>query len=159
MKDHKDLQGATSHYFGDKFSRAYDVTVTGRVNHHQLILHQAGKLAEMLRQSPEYNQYMAARQKLEADEDNSNILAELRQQEMAMQMSSMFEDNDEALQELEHSFLQMSQVPVINDYLFAEGRLLRLISDVESVFAERLGLTGEDDDPPATHSAGGRWLN
>ena len=66
-------------------------TVSGRFNHHQLILHQAGKLAEMLRQSPEYNQYMAARQKLEADEDNSNILAELRQQELAMQMSSMFE--------------------------------------------------------------------
>ena len=26
MKDHKALQGATSHYFGDKFSRAYNVT-------------------------------------------------------------------------------------------------------------------------------------
>ena len=32
MKDHKALQGATSHYFGDKFSRAYDVTFTGRYN-------------------------------------------------------------------------------------------------------------------------------
>ena len=30
MKDHKALQGATSHYFGDKFSRAYNVTFTGR---------------------------------------------------------------------------------------------------------------------------------
>ena len=32
MKDRKSLQGATSHYFGDKFSRAYDVTFTGRDN-------------------------------------------------------------------------------------------------------------------------------
>ena len=32
MKDHKALQSATSHYFGDKFSRAYDVTFTGRDN-------------------------------------------------------------------------------------------------------------------------------
>ena len=32
MKDHKALQGATSHYFGDKFSRDYDVTFTGRDN-------------------------------------------------------------------------------------------------------------------------------
>ena len=32
MKDHKALQGATSHYFGDKFSRAYDVTFAGRDN-------------------------------------------------------------------------------------------------------------------------------
>ncbi len=32
MKDHKALQSATSHYFGDKFSRAYGVTYTGRDN-------------------------------------------------------------------------------------------------------------------------------
>ena len=36
MKDGKALQSGTSHYFGDKFSRAYDVTFTGRDNqlHH-----------------------------------------------------------------------------------------------------------------------------
>lgn len=133
-------------------------TTVGRFSLHQLILRQAGKLAEMLRQSPEYNQYMDARQKLEADETNSNLLAELRQQEMAMQMSSMFDENEDALHEMERNFLQMSQVPVINEYLFAEGRLLRLISDVESVFAERLGLTGEDDEP-AVRSFNGKWLN
>ena len=32
MKDGKSLQCGTSHYFGDKFSRAYDVTFTGRDN-------------------------------------------------------------------------------------------------------------------------------
>ena len=32
MKDHKALQGGTSHYFGDKFSRAYGVTFAGRDN-------------------------------------------------------------------------------------------------------------------------------
>ncbi|MBQ4382336.1 MAG: proline--tRNA ligase [Oscillospiraceae bacterium] len=32
MKDRKALQSATSHYFGDKFSRAYNVTYTGRDN-------------------------------------------------------------------------------------------------------------------------------
>lgn len=133
-------------------------TVPGHFNHHQLILHQAGRLADMLKQSPEYDQYMTARQKLEADEANSNILAELRQQEMAMQMSSMFDDNEENLRELERSFLQLSQVPVINDYLFAEGRLLRLISDVESVFAERLGLE-EDEEGPCLRGPGGQWLN
>ena len=35
MKDRKALQGATSHYFGDKFSRAYNVTFTGRDNTQQ----------------------------------------------------------------------------------------------------------------------------
>ena len=32
MKDGKALQSGTSHYFGDKFSKAYDVTFTGRDN-------------------------------------------------------------------------------------------------------------------------------
>ena len=32
MKDRKALRAGTSHYFGDKFSRAYDVTFTGRDN-------------------------------------------------------------------------------------------------------------------------------
>ena len=32
MHDHKALQSGTSHYFGDKFSRAYNVTFTGRDN-------------------------------------------------------------------------------------------------------------------------------
>ena len=32
MKDHKALQSGTSHFFGDKFSRAYDVTFAGRDN-------------------------------------------------------------------------------------------------------------------------------
>ncbi len=32
MKDGKALQSGTSHYFGDKFSRAYDVTFQGRSN-------------------------------------------------------------------------------------------------------------------------------
>ena len=32
MKDGKALQSATSHFFGDKFSHAYDVTFTGRDN-------------------------------------------------------------------------------------------------------------------------------
>lgn len=35
MKDHKALQSGTSHYFGDKFSRAYGVTFTGRDNTQQ----------------------------------------------------------------------------------------------------------------------------
>jgi prolyl-tRNA synthetase len=32
MKDGKALQSATSHYFGENFSRAYDLTFTGRTN-------------------------------------------------------------------------------------------------------------------------------
>ena len=36
MHDHKALQGGTSHYFGDGFARAFDITFTGRDNqlHH-----------------------------------------------------------------------------------------------------------------------------
>ena len=135
-------------------------TVPGRLNYHQLILNQAGKLADLLMQSPEFNQYMTARKNLETDEDNATLMANLREQEMMVQMSSMFEDNEEAVHELEHDFIQMCQVPVINDYLFAEGRLLRLISEVEKVFADRLGLVAEEDEyVPDQQSGAAKWLN
>ena len=32
MHDHKALQSGTSHYFGDGFARAFDITFTGKDN-------------------------------------------------------------------------------------------------------------------------------
>lgn len=135
-------------------------TVTGRIDHHQQIMHQASKLAEMLRQSPEYTQYMSAREKLEADEGNTSMLAELRQQQMAVHMSYMMgEGDEEAGRELEKMFSFLAQEPVISDYLFAEGRFFRLISDVENIFSDRLGLNDGDDESGPLRGADGQWLH
>ena len=135
-------------------------TVTGYIDHRLSIRLQAGKLAELLLHSPEYAQFMAARQRLEADEANSSVLAELRQQQMAMRMAALFgEGEDENSREWERMFVLLSQEPVISEYLFAEGRFLRLLSDVEDVFSDKLGLWESDEDLPPGGGNSDLWLN
>lgn len=117
------------------------------LDHRQLIRKQAAKLAELLRQSPEYSQFVAARSKLAEDDEHSEILAELRQQQMTLRMANLLgEDIEEECSEFESMFVLLSQEPVISDYLFAEGRFFRLISDVEEVFSDKLELWSMQED-------------
>lgn len=122
-------------------------------DHRQLIRRQASRLAELLRQSPEYNQFLAAKERLEADDEHATMLSELRHQQMALRMAAMLgEDINDEAGDFESLFVLLSQEPAISDYLFAEGRLLRLISEVEDVFSDKLELwqAGDEDiDFPA----------
>ena len=107
----------------------------------QLLRKRADELAELLCQSHEYHQFVEARRQLEEDEENSYVLNELRQQQMNLRMAAMLgEDVAEDSSEFERMFLVLSQEPSISNYLFAEGRFFRLISEVEEAFAQRLGL-------------------
>ena len=122
-------------------------------DHRQLIRRQALKLAELLWQSPEYRQFVAAKRRLEADGEHSLMLAELRQQQMELRMAAMIgEDVGEDYLDFESMYLELSEEPAINDYLFAEGRFFRLISDVEEVFSDKLELwqsAGGETERPA----------
>lgn len=123
--------------------------MAGDMDHRQLIRLQVGKLAELLCQSPEYIQFLAARRRLEADGENADILAELRQRQMSMRMASLLGDEldfSEEYSEFENMYLLLAQEPSISEYLFAEGRLFRLIADVEAVFSDKLdlGMTMEE---------------
>jgi len=110
-------------------------------DYRRIIRKQALRLAESLRQSPEYCQFLAAKQKLEEDDENAAMLSELRQQQMALRMASMLgEDVNDDMGDFENMFILLSQEPTISDYLFAEGRLLRLISEVEQVFSDKLEI-------------------
>ena len=102
---------------------------------------QAILLAELLVKSPEYIQFVQAREKLEADNEQSTILNELRQRQMSLGMAAMMgEEQTEETEDFEKLYLSLVNNPVISDYLFAEGRLFHLISDVEEVFSKKLEL-------------------
>ena len=97
---------------------------------------QAILLAELLVKSPEYIQFVQAREKLEADNEQSTILNELRQRQMSLGMAAMMgEEQTEETEDFEKLYLSL-----VNNYLFAEGRLFHLISDVEEVFSKKLEL-------------------
>ena len=107
----------------------------------------ASRLADLLSQSPEYGQFVKAKQKLEADEEKSSILNDLRQQQMALRMASFLgEDIAEDKHDFENMFLLLSQEPSINDYLFAEDRFLRLLADIEEVLSSKLDIWQDNDD-------------
>ena len=102
---------------------------------------QALLLAELLATSPEYVQFVQARDKLEADEEQSTILSELRQRQMSIGVAAMMgEDQTDETEDFEKLYLSLTSNPVVSEYLFAEGRLFHLIADVEEVFSNKLEL-------------------
>ena len=124
-----------------------------KADYRSLIKKQAFRLAELLAQSPEYMQYIDARDRLAADDEQSSILADLRQQQLFMRMADiMGEDADDERDDFNSLYATLSGNPVISDYLFAEGRLFHLIADVEEVFSDTLELTqGFDQESPESN--------
>ena len=60
---------------------------------------------------------------------------------MSLGMAAMMgEEQTEETEDFEKLYLSLVNNPVISDYLFAEGRLFHLISDVEEVFSKKLEL-------------------
>ncbi|MDO4732603.1 MAG: YlbF family regulator [Bacillota bacterium] len=132
----------------DKCAKSKDA-----VDYRRLLRKRADELVELLCQSHEYHQFLEARQLLEADADHSYMLNELRQQQLNLRMAAMLgEDISEDSQEFERLFLSLSKEPNISNYLFAEGRFFRLISEVEDAFAQRLGLTRYFDEDAARNT-------
>lgn len=118
-----------------------DLNNMGSKDYRALIKKQAFYLAELLAESPEYIQFVAARKRLEADDVQHDMLSQLRQQQVVERLSLMmgeetFNDTDQT----EEVYLTMAGNPLLSDYLFAEGRLLSLISSIEEVFSDKLEL-------------------
>ena len=121
----------------------------GAKDYRKQIQDHATALAQLLTQSPEYYDFIEARQKLEADRENSSLLNELRQQQMSLRMAAMLgEDVTEDSQDFENTFRLFTQDPKISEYLFAEGRFFRLIADVEKVFSDFLDIWHLDENTP-----------
>lgn len=107
---------------------------------------QAALLGDMLMQSAEYRQYMEAKQKLQCDREQSYILSQLRQQQMNLRLAQLLgEDLDEAEDDFENLFATFCLEPVISDFLYAEGRLGRLIAEVQQICGNKLELWSENE--------------
>lgn len=118
-----------------------DNTKKEKLDYRTTIKKQAVLLAELLIKSPEYVQFIQARERLEADNEQSTILNELRQKQMSLGLAAMMgEEQTEETEDFEKIYLSLANNPVISEYLFAEGRLFHLISDVEEVFSKKLEI-------------------
>jgi cell fate (sporulation/competence/biofilm development) regulator YlbF (YheA/YmcA/DUF963 family) len=118
---------------------------------------QAALLGDLLAQSIEYRQYQEIKHKLQENREQSYILSQLRQQQMNLRLAQILGmDMGDAKDDLEHLFATFCLEPLICDFLYAEGRLGRLISEVQQICGSKLELWSENE---ATDRMQDRKLN
>jgi len=101
----------------------------------------AHELAKTLQESEEYRRYAEAKEKLQHDEENANMLQEFRRKQIELQIAEMAgEDIESTLEQLEEIYQVLSMNPIVNEFLTAEYRLARLMSDVQRILGEALDL-------------------
>ena len=107
---------------------------------------QAAILGDMLMQSTEYRQYQEAKRKLQGDRDRSYVLALLRHQQTTLRLAQILGITlDDAEDDLEQLYETFCLEPVVCDFLYAEGRLGRLISEVQQVCGNKLEFWIENE--------------
>ncbi|MEL7565358.1 MAG: YlbF family regulator [Dehalobacterium sp.] len=101
----------------------------------------AHELARTLQDSEEYRRYIEAKERLQSDEGNANMLQEFRRKQLELQIAEMSgEDVENSLEQLESIYQKLSLNPIVNEFLTAEYRLARMMTDVQRIIGEALDL-------------------
>lgn len=107
----------------------------------------AHELARTLQESEEYRKYVEAKERLQSDEGNANMLQEFRRKQLELQIAEMSgEDIEMSLEQLEKVYQILSLNPIVNEFLTAEYRLARMMTDVQRIIGEALDLWIDLDD-------------
>lgn len=101
----------------------------------------AHELARTLQESEEYKRYTEAKEKLQCDEKNANLLQEFRRRQLELQIAEVSgEDIENSLEQLENIYQKLSLNATINEFLTAEYQLVRMMTDVQKIIGEALDL-------------------
>lgn len=116
----------------------------------------AQTLAELLKASEEYNLYMEAKRKMQADTGAIGIIQDLRQRQMALHLAEMMgTETEDSSKELEDIYLSLSLNPTIGEYLTAEYRFGKVLRRIKGVLAELLEQQEQEIFPVES----GEYLN
>ena len=108
---------------------------------------QAALLGDMLAQSIEYRKYYEAKRNLQVAQEHAYILSQLREQQRGLHLARILGINlDEEEDRFEHLYATFCLEPVVCDFLYAEGRLERLISEVQQICGDKLDLWNGNDN-------------
>lgn len=102
------------------------------------IYNKAQDLAREIAESPEYKEYLKAKEMVEKDKNNILLLESFRRMQWEIQMIQLLgqEVDEEQLQQLEQIYQMLSANPVINEYLMAEYRFSRVLGDVQKILTQ-----------------------
>ena len=90
---------------------------------------------------------------LQINRDLSYKLSRLRQQQASLFLAQfMGEYMAGAEEDFEHLYDAFCLEPIICDFLYAEGRLGRLISEVQQIYGDKLDLWSENEAENSLHN-------
>ena len=100
----------------------------------------ARELADAITNSKEYIEYKRARSNLERDEANFEILEELRQRQWELQLDAILgkEANLMDAEEEDEMYSSVVDNENINQFLMAEYRFTKVLSEVQNILLESL---------------------
>ncbi|MHB1125953.1 MAG: YlbF family regulator [Bacillota bacterium] len=95
----------------------------------------AHELARILADTEEYKGFVAAKERLEKDESNLAMLHEFQRRQMELQMAQWAgqEVTEEKIQQVEGIYQIISLNPAVNEFLTAEYRFSRLMTDIHKI--------------------------
>lgn len=105
------------------------------MEHREMIYQAANHLADLLRQSPEYAKYMAARKRLQNDPLNRALLRDLRDKQYNLQMGRAGVNTPEQQAEyIQDMMMSAALNPTVNEFLNAEFCFSRIVENLGQIF-------------------------
>lgn len=103
------------------------------------IIEVANQLAKLVKSTPEYNQFMLAKAKLDADDENRQLLTDLRIRALRLEMATVLnQDVEQKERLLDEVFATIATNPVVGDYLNAEYSYGAIVANLGRVFDDVL---------------------
>ncbi|EHL08207.1 hypothetical protein HMPREF0322_01090 [Desulfitobacterium hafniense DP7] len=114
----------------------------------------AQQLAQQIKESDEYRDFIVAKELMKADEGHYKMIRDFQMKQFEIQQAQLFQldISQGKQQELERLYSLLSLNPAAREYLEAEFRISRMINDVQKIIGEAiidvLPLGFEDNDQP-----------
>ncbi|MBK5251168.1 MAG: YlbF family regulator [Peptostreptococcaceae bacterium] len=102
----------------------------------------AHNLAKAIKNSDEYTDYIAAKEKLDASEGLKNAFEDFQKRESEMQMSIIGgnEPDDNEIETLNSLYGVLSKDPLGSEYLQAESRYRQMLDDMSRILADAMQI-------------------
>lgn len=105
---------------------------------------EAHNLERAIRESEEYKQYMAAKEKVSENSDLDAMLKDFQAKQMAVQAKQMMgeEIQEDMMQTIQNLYAIIAKDPLAAEYLQCEMRFSMMMQDVYKILGEVVGIEG-----------------
>jgi len=129
-------------------------------NSNEVILMRAAELADMLRDCPQYDAYISAKERLIMNPDDVQLLAGFRSEQMKLHMHEMLgEDISAQIGDMDNYFNTLYQNENIAAFLDAEADFSIIMQEVQEILTDVLNVWTEEDLCMISGPAGNTILN